>query len=117
MLRGSIDHSPFFCKLYLDMPSEKDIVLSAMKNLNTRGKRLLRFYMTLPDDQFEKHSERMGRLFFDPSTKPSLKNEYQEENKIIQIAYRAKKHNLNAPKAGGKSRRHKKHRGTRKLKL
>ena len=98
------------------MSGDKDSVLSAMKNLNTRGKRLLRFYMTLPEDQFEKHAERMGRLYFDPSTKPSLKNEYQEENKIIQIAYRAKKHHLNAPKAGGKTRRHKKHRSTRKLK-
>lgn len=89
------------------MPSERDIVVSAIEKLNTRGKRLLRFYMTLPFNQFEKQVEKMGDKYHGTSNL-SLRNEYQKENEIIQLAYRAKQYKLNVPKGGGKSRRQKK---------
>ncbi len=98
------------------MKRDKNLVASQIAELNLRERRLIRFYMTLPEDQFEKQVQKMANKFFNPNNPPNLKNEYQKENKIIQLAYRAKEYKVPVPIVGGKTRRSKKSRGTRKLK-
>jgi hypothetical protein len=102
-------------------------IQTRIQELSKEDKRLLRFYMNLPEEELIKQAHKfLDRLPSYIPTNGNSKNkanqkaktyaEYMKQSNLIQLTYAAKKFGLDIPKEGGKTRRHTKRRNTRKLK-
>lgn len=106
----------------------KESIEVRIQELTTEEKRLIRFYMNLPEEELIKQAHK----FLDRLPSYILENgntnqrahekakkyaEYTKQANLIQLTYAIKKFGLQVPKAGGKpTRRYRKHRTSRKLK-
>ena len=105
----------------------KENVQARLNALSESDKNLLRLYMTLPQEEVIKQAGKFGEYlqYITPrednneSTQKMKRKKYSEYMKqlfLYQLTYALKKYNLTVPKKGGKTRRLRKRRATRKLK-